>query len=148
MIKKLLLILLIGSIGLAYANNASGVSATTKNKTTSTKPLNSPNVGSRQYSNGNFGSPKITGKSGQVYYTDKELSNSSTNQAQVTGSNSYSSRATAKTKLSGKKDSEYYTENELSNGLNQSTQGSRIGSNQVFNYPGVKTDKNNSSSSQ
>lgn len=66
----------------------------------------------------------------------------------MAGSASYSSRSTAKTKLTGKKGRRYYTKSQLSNGLNQPTQGSRVGSNQVFNYPGKNPDKENNSSAQ
>lgn len=133
MIKNLLAILLIGSVGLVSAN---GVAASAD--TSYQKALNSPTAGSKQYSSGNFGDPKIIGKKGQQYYTDQELTNSA-NKAEISGSSSYSSRSSSTTTLTGKKDEQYYTNNQLSTGPNQATQGSKIGSNQIFNYPGERT---------
>lgn len=140
MFRKMFLISLISGVGLVYAQGSTESTHAVQKK--NQEPLNSPAVGSQQYSNGNFGAPKISGKAGKKYYSDKELNNPS-GDAETTGRFSYSSKSTAETKLTGKAGSKYYTKDQLSDGPNQPTQGSRIGSNQVFDYPGAKSDQTN-----
>lgn len=101
------------------------------------KVLNSPVVGSKSYNTTINAQPKLTGKKGEAYYNEKELT-SPNNNPSTAGSKTYSQQLYPQPKTIGQKGKKYYTKDELSNGLNQPTQGSKIGSNQVFNYPGDK----------
>ena len=133
--KNLLLILMVCGFGFVVAEGSSVTVSAKKNA--GSRELNSPTAGSNQYGNGNFAAPAVTGKKGEVYHTKKQLSEAAS-KTNISGSSSYSSRNNNQAKLTGKKGEKYYTKEELQHGQNQATQGSRIGSNQVFNYPGEK----------
>ncbi|MBY0380224.1 MAG: hypothetical protein K2P99_07490 [Burkholderiales bacterium] len=135
MTKNLFLILMACGFGFAVAEVAS--TTISAKKYSMSKDLNSPTAGSNQYSNGNFTDQGVIGKKGEVYHTKKQLSEAA-GKTDISGSSSYSSRDKHHAKLTGKKGKKYYTKEELQYGQNKSTQGSKIGSNQLFNYPGEK----------
>jgi hypothetical protein len=134
MIKNLLVVLLVGSISLAFASESASNTVTGGLKTHK-KVYNSPRSGTNRYSNGNFGDPKITGTRGQRYYTRQQIAESA-RQAEIMGSTSFSSRLN-KVELQGKRGQRYYTREELRRSQNPANRGSQAGSNQIFNYPSV-----------
>ncbi len=96
--------------------------------------------GSKQYSNGNFAAPKLTGERGKKYYTEEELSNP-TNNPVTNDSKTYSSQSFTSKELTGQKGKKYYTKEEKANGPNKASVSSKSGSNQLFNYPQNSSNK-------
>ena len=97
--------------------------------------------GSKQYSNGNFAPPTLTGKKGKKYYTKEQLSNPENNPVS-NDSKTYSSEPFTNKDLTGKKGAKYYTKAQKAHGPNKATISSKSGSNQLFNYPKHNTDQN------
>lgn len=114
------------------ARNENGSSATKKH-------LNPPAIGSKQGSTAVFGNPDINkaGRHKGDFYKERNQPVSQKNKPTVGGSRAIGSEQTfGSPKVTGTKGTAYYTEDQKATGPNQSIQGSKMGSNQVFDYPG------------
>lgn len=114
-------------------NNESGKHVTKKS-------LNPPAVGSKQGSTAVFGNPDVNkaGRHKGDFYKTRNQSVSQKNKPTVGGSRAVGSEQTfGSPKVTGTKGTAYYTEDQKAKGPNKSIQGSKMGSNQVFDYPGT-----------
>jgi hypothetical protein len=116
-------------------------------KTIGSKVDNAPTAGSKQYSSGNFGHAQLTGQSGQSYYSKQQLQNG--HNSVTIGSKQYGRNFQTNVPGGNKlKHNKIHKSKKQVSTLNKPTQGSKVGSNQVFNYPNAHSNASGASSAQ